>query len=164
MNKSSYYARKAMKRCVRCNNHVYDGKIECLSCRMDRRAKGDTHSEEYKERNKKWNRRKRDLLYAFGVCIRCGCRDVRANSTSCSLCLRKQRVHYEKTRMQDGNVVPRMLMDGIARCAICGKEKTENGHKVCDACYPAFRDRMLYARSTRIEKNYFESIDLFKLK
>ena len=159
MGESTYWVRKAMGKCVSCDEKAEEGYVHCLACRMDIRAKGCTHSEESKHRQAQRQKRKKDLLYAFGVCNACWKRDATEGLSVCSWCRSKSRLLSEKRRRANPNMLPRPLMDGGDRCARCGKLKSSNGHKVCNDCYPTLRESMSYARSLKKERNYFEKLN-----
>lgn len=146
----------AMGRCLYCRKNKADkGYRSCLQCRMDRRQRGDTHSDESKKRHKEWLKRRRDLLYAFGVCVTCGKHDAVEGSHQCKLCLCKARERQAKKRIELG-MVPRdsYTRDGI--CYFCG-EPVVPGKKTCEKHYEALKANMLHARSLRKSENYFES-------
>lgn len=149
-----------MGKCVSCSEKIDGEHTQCLACRMGRREKEDTRSKESKERHAKWLKRRRDLLYAFGVCVMCGKKDAKPGTSTCPWCKAKAKVRSEKYRRTNPEIIPRMLMNGDELCARCGCPKTNNGHKVCDGCYPALKAAMLHARSEKAEINYFEEANV----
>lgn len=159
MSKSSYYALKAMKRCVVCGkNKADEGYTTCLVCRMDQREKGDTRSRDAVERHNEYLKKRRQDAKANGICYMCNKRPAKKKSTLCEYCLARGRINAEKQRRKK-EITPRTIMDGEHVCKRCGALKEENGHRVCDECYQILREAMLHARSFRdpINKpNYFE--------
>lgn len=159
MSSGTYHARRAMHRCTLCGEKLDpdDQHATCLVCRMDRRGKPDGHSAEAKARHAQWLKERREANRANGICVVCGRHPAKPGRTMCDLCLSKSRARQAKDRHARG-AMPRVLMDGIDRCTRCGASKEDNGHKVCDKCYPILRNAMLNARSQRTEKNYFEQV------
>lgn len=156
MGKDRYYALKAMGKCVVCGkNPADDGFTTCLLCRMDRRSRKGKRGTESDYHHRKWLKRLRDLQYAFGVCVVCGKRDAVSGSSMCSVCLSKARTRAQGRRI-NGGVTPRAIFWDGHHCTACGAEIKDTQKKLCDNCYPKYRELMLYARSCRKGKNYFE--------
>jgi hypothetical protein len=143
---------------VRMNLNICLCTTMCLICRMDIRAKGETHSRDAIDRHNEYIRQRRENAKKNGMCIMCIKRPARKGSTMCEHCLAKARLRAERAR-RDKDITPRFLMDGNYLCARCGVQKGDNGHRVCDDCYNQLKDAMLYARSFRDpinHPNYFE--------
>ena len=156
MSKSRYYALKAMGRCTVCGKNPADGtSTMCLMCRMERRNKREKRSTESAYHSKYWHKRRRDLWYAFGVCVVCGKRDAKSGSSMCGICLEKARKREQEKRIKGGKI-PRIIFGDGYHCGICGSEISVSDKKLCENCYPKYRELMLYARSCKTEKNYFE--------
>lgn len=159
MANDRYNALKAMGKCVVCGkNPADDGFTTCLVCRLDRRGKKDKHSTESIYHHRQWLKRLRDLRYAFGVCIVCGKRDAVIGSSMCSVCLAKARIRAKDKRIKDG-VLPREVFWDGHHCTTCGTEIDGTQKKLCENCYPKYRELMLYARRFKTEQNYFEKLN-----
>lgn len=145
----------AMGRCIYCRkNKADEGYRSCLQCRMDIREKGDTHSEESKQKHKEWLKRRKDLLYAFGVCVDCGKRDAKEGGHRCLRCIFKANERQTKRRREAG-ILPRdsYTKDGI--CYFCG-EPVVPGKKTCEKHYKTLKENMLLVRKLRKSENNFE--------
>lgn len=141
--------------CVICQQEdAQPGYTMCLSCRMEHRFKGDTHSDEAKARHRKYLKRRRDLLYAFGVCVVCGVKDAKKGSHVCPYCLAKSRQRSENYRRQKG-IIPRNSYTKSGICYLCDKPAID-GKKTCEEHYAILKERMLHAKACQTEKNYFE--------
>lgn len=159
MSKSRYYALKQMGKCVICGKNPADeGYATCLVCRIDRRNIKENRSTESVYHHKQWLKRLRDLRHAFGVCIVCGKRDADFGSHTCSVCNAAARIRSEQKRIEKG-ITPRAIFWDGHHCAICGKEMIVKDLKVCEECYPKYKELMLNARSQRKGKNYFEKLN-----
>lgn len=153
-----YHWYKKHKICVVCRKNDAEGNYTtCLACRMAMREKGDTHSEQAKAKNKERLKRRRDLLYAFGVCVQCGKHDAKKGSTSCEYCLARSRKCSEKARRRRGIYA----RDGYTKSELCYfcNEPVVGGKKTCKKHYSQLRSQMLYARSCKKEGNYFEKLN-----
>ena len=145
----------AMHRCIYCRtNKADEGYKTCLQCRIDRRGTKDTHSDEFKRKHNEWLKRRRDLLYAFGVCITCGKRDAKSGSHQCGVCLAKARTRMEHKRREAG-IIGRDSYTLDGKCYYCG-EPVIDGKKTCQKHYETAVQNMLNARSLKKGKNYFE--------
>ena len=146
----------AMGRCIYCRkNKADEGYRTCLQCRIDQRQRKDTHSDESRQRHKEWLKRRRDLLYAFGVCITCGKCDAAEGSHMCGACLYKARDRAAKRRREVG-IAPRDSYTKEGNCFFCD-EPVVQGKKTCKKHYEVLRKSMLHARSLRKTENYFET-------
>lgn len=155
MNATDYQWYKSHGICVYCKTENADeGFATCLACRMDNRARIDKRSEEAKERHKKWLKRRRDLNYAFGVCIVCGAKDAKKGSHLCPYCLSKIKQRSENYRRQKG-ILPRNSYTKTGICYFCNEPAVE-GKKTCTKHYEILKERMRKARAAKTEKNYFE--------
>lgn len=155
MSKGRYNALKAMGKCVVCGvNPADDGFTTCLVCRIERRNIKENRGTESTYHHRQWLKRLRDLNYAFGVCIVCGKRDAEKGSSLCGVCKAKARARQQDKRRKN-DVMPRILFGDGEHCSVCGGQ-VESSRKMCDKCYPKYREMMLYARSCRTSENYFE--------
>lgn len=145
----------AMHRCIYCRvNRADDGYRSCLQCRIDRRGTKDTHSDEFKRKHNEWLKRRRDLLYAFGVCITCGKRDAKAGSHQCERCLAKARIRMEQKRREAG-IIPRDSYMLQGKCYYCNEPSIE-GKRTCQKHYEIAKKNMIHARKFKVNENYFE--------
>lgn len=138
-------------------NKADEGYATCLVCRMERRGK-ESHSEESKARHTEYLKRRRDICYAFGVCVACGKRDAAHESSICRKCREKAKARSENKR-REMNILPRVIMLDDYHCSACGKDIEPGERKVCDKCYERMKAAMLYARSLKKTENYFERMN-----
>ncbi len=103
-----YAWRKAHHICVRCGQmDAAKGRVECLSCleeQCDRPKKPLSTEQQYTNRMRM--KRRYDLLTAFGVCIKCGKRNVAPGRAHCNECLLRSRRKDEAKRRKAG-IFPR---------------------------------------------------------
>lgn len=138
----------AMGKCLYCRkNKADEGYRSCLQCRMDRRLRKYTPSDESKERKKERLRRRRDLLYAFGVCITCGKHDAAEGSHTCGICLCKAREKRAQKRRKAG-IAPRDSYTKEGICFFCDKPVV-TGKKTCERHYEVLKKSILHARNLR---------------
>lgn len=141
----------AMHRCIYCRtNKADDGYKSCLQCRIERRNKKCTYSDEAKQKHKQWLKRRRDLLYAFGVCIICGKRDAKQGSHSCDRCIAKSRMRKEKKRREAG-IFGRDSYTLNGKCYYCG-EPVIDGKKTCQKHYEILLQNLLRVSELRKSK------------
>lgn len=141
--------------CVICGHSRADpGYTTCLVCRMDKRAKGETHKTESKYHHQQWLKRRRDIQYAFGVCVTCGKRDAMTGKSICQYCAASARQRAERNRREKG-ILPRdtYTKDGI--CWFCDSPSMP-GKKVCSEHYAKSCRAMEIARESRTMDNLFE--------
>jgi len=152
--KREYEWYKSIGICVICHKvKAEPGHTQCLACMMARREKGDTHSKESKERHKEYLKKRRRENLKKGICVVCGKHKAMPGKTYCEFCKAKSRLREEKKRRELG-IMPRAIMGTGNFCYFCGKPT--NGKKICAECYEKCKNKMLYARSFKREKNYFE--------
>lgn len=154
--------------CVRCHSdEVYkkQSKTLCLNCMMDMRERGRKYYKDNKDKmstEQRYNhhlhqKRRMDLLRAFGVCLNCQKRDAVPGKVKCSICLAKARAYNEKKRKEKGSVP--MDFKSPAVCSHCKKEKPDDGRKLCPECYDKAVSALKIARSRRDTKNHYWNTD-----
>lgn len=159
--KERYYWYKSHGICTSCGaNDAWKGHVLCLECRMKaisrREDKPQKLSTEQKYNHEQHQKRRREILIAFGVCKVCGKRNAREGRVTCEICSAKYNNKRREKLHQTGVTTPREVLSDGSRCAICGADELKKGYKVCEKCYPALRDNMLHARSCKKGENYFE--------
>lgn len=150
-----YHFLKSIGMCVVCAKNPADKDYTtCLVCRMDMRARGDTHKTESKYRHSQWLKKRRDLLYAFGVCVVCGKKDAEKGSSTCANCKFKICKRSEKQRRKNGIIA----RDGYTKSGICYfcESPSMAGKKTCQKHYDICCHNLQKARNAVREKNYFE--------
>lgn len=160
MSIKTYLMRRVLGVCVICGEKdlSYGTKIMCLACKMDKRER-DREWRSGKARNeanrKEYHRDRRIRAKENGLCTMCCKRKVSNGRSTCKICSSKanirQKVKRDGSRISDGGGCPR-----------CGKPIVPE-YKVCKDCLPSMQKAMLYARSLRKEKNYFEESQRFIL-
>ena len=155
---STYYALKALKRCVNCGRKLdknLDGEYtRCLACRMDKRQYKTHRTEEGQQKQLKQKKLLRDIRVAFGVCYICGKRNVTDGYKACGICRAKMRRGQAKRRREHDTTTARELMDGITLCAICGKYPPKKGYKICDRCYISANKNLIKAKESKDYARY----------
>lgn len=141
--------------CVACGKNPADeGYTTCLVCRMDIRERGETHKTESKYRHQQWLKRRRDIQYAFGVCVMCGKRDAEDGKSICEYCRKRAAIRSEKKRRENG-IFARDSYTKDGECYFC-RNPSLPGKKVCAEHYEKCCKSMEIARNSRTEKNIFE--------
>lgn len=137
--------------CVICGQEYAEpNRVRCIDCLLKQKKKPTEQAYKHTQ----WLKRRRDLLYAFGVCVQCGKRNAVKGRTSCNVCLAKSKQRSKNKRLENG-VIPREIYWDGAHCAICGlKLKSDTQHKICEKCYPKYKNLMLHARESR-KVDYF---------
>lgn len=170
-NRERHAALVAMGRCAVCGkNKADDGYKTCLVCRMDRRAESFDRYHNKKKSTEAiykyethWKRRV-DVCYAFGVCVKCQKRNAQPGSVTCLECKLKQRRRAEERRRKSG-ATPLEILAYPDRCSICGSEDLQPGKKLCKKHYEIAKNNMLNARKYKTKENdYFRILNnsLFK--
>ena len=150
-HKNNYEYCKKHHICVRCHTEkAFNNSFMCLECKFKSREQSlktyYKHKTEYIHKKNMYNKKKRELLRAFGVCTICKKRDAEENIALCKYCLFKGRIKNKKQREKKG-VMPRDLMGKGKYCYICGAEVV-NSEKLCSKC----KDRC----SILIKRNGYE--------
>lgn len=118
--------------CPRCHRPLTNEKtIMCKYClAVDRdRPRNGGNREQHAQRNKeRKNRLKQD-----GMCIECGKRKAESGRVMCKWCNERNNARQREASRKAGKL-PRFMFGDGEHCAICGK-LTENGKKLCAACY-----------------------------
>lgn len=155
--KERYYWYKSHGICTQCGqNDADEGHTLCLECRMAQREKGKQKlSTEQRYKHYQHQKRRREILIAFGICKICGKRTAREGYVTCEFCSKKYNNKQREKSHQKG-VIPREILSDGSHCAICGATEIKEGYKVCEKCYPKLKENMLHARSCKKGENYFE--------
>lgn len=129
----------------------------CLTCLMDQRDKKYVYyrermTTEQKYKRYLYNKRRTDLLRAFGVCLRCQKRDAAPGHVFCSICLAKRRAYDEQKRREKGIVS--ISFNSPTICSRCKKTKPDNGSKLCPKCYADALKALEKAHRCQSNKNH----------
>lgn len=156
-SKERYYWYKSHGICVQCGQKdAWKGQVLCLECRMSiNENKIQKLTTEQQFRHYQHQKRRRDILIAFGICTVCGKRNAKENRRLCEICSAKYN-NRQKEKSHEKGVMPNEILRDGKHCVICGAESVKSGFKVCEECYPKMRKNMLYARSCKKSENYFE--------
>ena len=130
--KETYEFYKARGICTACHHEwARRGRNQCADCagkrarrEYDRRKTGALKDTPASLAHKV---RRKELLVAFGVCVRCGQRDAWNGTQMCGICAAKRRDAAIRRERLKG-VMPRSIMGNGEYCYFCGKP-TENGAK-----------------------------------
>ncbi|MGN0508684.1 MAG: hypothetical protein ACI4GX_05570 [Ruminococcus sp.] len=129
----------------------------CLTCLMDQREVKYVYYREKMTTEQKYklylyNKRRNDLLRAFGVCLRCQKRDAAPGHVFCSNCLAKRRAYDEQKRREKGIVS--ISFNSPTICSRCKKTKPDNGSKLCPKCYADALKALEKAHRCQSNKNH----------
>lgn len=155
-----YQQRKRFHLCVQCGEedaYTLTGRARCYECTQKRNAqKRKNYDDTAKEKASFAYKKRRNDRIQNHQCTRCG-RALRKDQTTreCDSCLAKHRIFAIKYSAKKG-ILPRCLLDGVTRCAKCGKEQVADGYKVCNNCLEKCRKSLEIARATPQKQNYFE--------
>ena len=115
---------------MRCDNN-------CASCKYpDCIWEPPTRRElsvEAKCRRRDLAKRRRAERREAGLCTQCG-RLLYDAHRMCATCRAKFRAYKEAENRKAG-VLPRDALDGVSRCAKCGKDAPIRGYRLCQKCY-----------------------------
>ena len=119
-----YYKSKGI--CINCCKEPAEpNKTLCWECAEKDRNRIRTYD---KERKAKYNKRKKELCDAFGVCTTCMTKD-KFKGKQCIDCYLKRKRKY-KENISQSDKLPKELWNEFDRCMICGGERAE-GSKLC---------------------------------
>ena len=143
--------------CVRCRKEKAEkGRLFCLVCQMDKREQDRNRklTIEQKERKRKHNQRRYDVMVALGICPRCGKREHKSNSIFCGICSAIKN-NKEMNKRREKGITARVLFGTEGYCSICGKP-TDFGQKQCKRCLENSRKSIKIAIKESLKKdNYF---------
>lgn len=156
-DKERYQWLKEHHICVRCKKEKAEkGSLFCLVCKMDKREQDKNRklTTEQKGRKRKHNKRRYDIMVAFGICPRCGEREHESNSIFCGRCS-AIRNNNEMNKRREKGITARVLFGTEGYCSVCGKP-TEDGQKQCKRCLENSRKNIKKAIEESLKKdNYF---------
>lgn len=148
-NKRSKDYYKSRGICINCRKEQAEpNRVLCWECAEKDRNRTRTYD---KERKAKYNKRKKELCDAFGVCTTCMKAD-KYKGKQCISCYLKRKRKY-KDRIIEQDKLPRELWDEFDRCMICGGERAE-GSKLCKTHLEVARRNASNARKYIDIKNH----------
>lgn len=121
---------------------------DCINDKLPKARKLTKEQREMKKRSQhKWYKKNYEARKVAGLCVACGKEKARPNRTMCGPCAaaqnrRKLEAYYRKT-----GGMPRSLLDGVERCAVCGKAPPAHGSKTCEKCYETLCKNAAKARA-----------------
>ena len=119
-----YYKSKGI--CINCCKELAEpNRTLCWECAEKDRNRERTYD---KKRKSEYNKRKKELCDAFGICTTCMKRD-KYHGKQCIECYLKRKKKYKQQTSQSDKL-PRELWSEFERCMICGGERAE-GSKLC---------------------------------
>lgn len=92
-----------------------------------------TLTREQKDRMNARQRETRKAYKAAGLCSTCGRPRDDTRWMRCSRCRASGRRYQEKIHRKAGHL-PKCLLDGVERCAHCGKAAPVEGYRLCEKC------------------------------
>ena len=127
--------------CTNCHSdEIYSKRSSslCLTCLMDKREKKKPYYHEKMTTEQKYklylhNKKREEILKAFGVCVACQKRDVVSGHVKCGICLAKSKAANEKIRRKKG--ISPIWFKSPTVCGRCKKEKADDGCGLCPRCY-----------------------------
>lgn len=148
MRKEYYETYKSMGVCTSCGkNKAENGKVLCLECAAEDRARIRKYD---KERKASYTKRKKELCDAFGVCTTCLARD-KYNGKRCKECYTKSKEKYKEKQKSKG-MVPRELRFDMDLCYTCG-EPVEEGYSFCSKHLGSVRGNIKKGREEYLNTN-----------
>ena len=167
-DKERYKLLKKLNICVRCKKEKAEkGRLYCLVCKMDKREqnKRTILTEAQKKIKSEHNKKRYDILIAFGICPRCGKREHKNNSIFCGRCS-AIRNHNEMNKKREKGITARVLFGTEGYCSVCGNQ-TEYGQKQCKRCLENSRRTIKIALQKSLEtENSFRNqiVNEFKIR
>lgn len=150
--------------CTKCHSDdvCRQNKSLCLKCMMEARDRGREYYKNKMSTEQRYNqyihnKRRTDLMVAFGVCRHCQKRDVLPGHTHCGICLQKKRERAERERQAKGAVPIGFYSPTI--CSHCKKTKPNDGRKLCSECYDKALSALEIANSRCDRKNHYWNTD-----
>lgn len=142
MRKIYYETYKQLKLCTQCGKEkAREGKTTCYECA----EKDSMRQRNYdKERKSQYNKRKKELCDAFGICTTCMKRE-KYKGKQCIECYLKRRRKY-KEQVLESNKIPREMWGELNLCAICGKP-VEPNYKLCSTHLEIARNNIAKGRA-----------------
>lgn len=141
MRKEYYDIHKKLGICTHCGkNKAQEGRVLCAECAEKDANKKRNYN---KERKKAYNKRKRDLCDAFGICTVCMKRE-KYKGKRCIECYLKGKKRYKEQQLDAGKI-PKNLWSEFGLCLICGQPRAE-GHKMCEKHLKIYRKNAQNAR------------------
>lgn len=148
-----YYKSKGI--CINCYKEPAEpNRTLCWECAEKDRKRVRTYD---KERKAKYNKRKKELCDAFGICTTC-CAREKYKGKQCIHCYLKRKRKYKEKMLKEGNI-PRELWDEFERCMICGAERAE-GSKLCEKHLETARTNAEIARKSIDKTNHIWRRDI----
>lgn len=142
MRKEYYDTYKKLGICTSCGkNKAMENRVLCPDCIEKDNLRTRTYD---KERKKFYNKRKRELCEALGVCTTCMTRDMKKGK-QCLECYTKRIRKYREKQAEQGKL-PRALWSEYGLCSICG-EPVEEGNKLCSKHLEIARKNATHMRS-----------------
>lgn len=127
INKRNKEYYKSIGICINCCKEPAEpNRVLCWECAEKDRNRERTYN---KERKLKYNKRKKELCDAFGICTTCMKRE-KYKGKQCIHCYLKRKRKY-KEQILELDKLPRELWGEFERCMICGGERAE-GSKLCE--------------------------------
>lgn len=133
-HREMYVWRKAHHICTKCGQEdALKGHTRCISCLEKERGKTKKPLNTEQQYSQRIHQKRRyDLLAAFGMCTACGKRNAAPGRAYCTECLIKRRRKSEEKRRKAG-IFPRDSYSGL--CTMCNKNPPVEGKKQCRECY-----------------------------
>lgn len=160
MRKEYYHTYKKLGICTACGkNKAEENRILCFECAEKDANRVRTYD---KKRKSEYNKRKRELCDAFGVCTTCMKKD-KYKGKRCIECYLKAKKKYKEKQLDAGKI-PRNLWEEFELCAICGQPRQE-GSKLCKTHLEIARKNAQNARRFVDRENHpWEKIKEMEIK
>lgn len=156
MRKEYYDTYKALGICTSCGkNKAQPNRVLCSECAKKDASRKRTYD---KERKAAYNKRKRELCDAFGICTTC-CTREKYKGQKCKECYTKSKEKYSQKQKEKG-IVPRGERLDKDLCYICG-DTVEEGYTLCKKHLDLARERLAKtkAKSKNNTKKYVCEVD-----
>lgn len=159
-NKELYNWYKSKGICTKCGtNKVKKGCTMCWDCaeKSNMRSQNYYHSkmtEDQYKRRLNYNRRKRELCVAFGICRDCLKRDAIKGRFCLECYIKAQRRNMKK---REGEIQRTERVD-YGLCYFCGKPVIE-GKKTCPTCYENRKINVLTVKYDNINHSWRDVVN-----
>lgn len=101
---------------------------------------------EQQDRENSRARERREAYKAAGLCTTCGRPRDNPRWLACGRCRGKRRMSQEQDNRKRGHL-PKSLLDGVERCAHCGRAAPAEGYQLCRKCLADARSALARTRN-----------------
>lgn len=149
MRKRYYHTYKKLGICTACGkNKAEEGRVLCFECAEKDINKTKTYD---KKRKSEYNKRKKELCDAFGICTTC-MKKEKYKGKRCIECYVKSKRKYRERQLDTGKL-PRNLWNEFDLCSVCGQPSYKDS-KLCKKHLEVARKQASNARQYIDRENH----------